>query len=364
MNTIFISVASFRDPECNKTIKNMFDKAKYPENLIFGICQQNNQESTSELCYLSTNKIPQNQIRTINMNHHEARGPNFARYLCSTLYQNETWYFQIDSHMRFSNEWDAKLISMFQKEENVRSNDNFIFSHYPKAIENYNENQDEYDDNNIEYVPRNCKALISDNEIPSQDGANDMPATETPYPTPFLASGMVFAKAKPFLLKVPYDPYLDDIFVGEEVLHAARLWTNGFDILTPTTNISFHYYTRQDERKFWENVRNDSDAVRRVKYLLKLSPQKPLFLTKHLDKYGLGTVRPLQDYWNYMGLDYNNRIIFKNFCKNNNIEDYITTKTPNEYDKKSKLKLIFLLLLSVVLLILIILLIIILSVKY
>ena len=43
-NNIFISIASYRDKNCTKTIKSIYENAKYPENIFIGICQQNNEE--------------------------------------------------------------------------------------------------------------------------------------------------------------------------------------------------------------------------------------------------------------------------------------------------------------------------------
>ncbi len=40
MSKIFIQIASYRDPELKKTIKDCIDNSKFPENLVFGICRQ------------------------------------------------------------------------------------------------------------------------------------------------------------------------------------------------------------------------------------------------------------------------------------------------------------------------------------
>jgi hypothetical protein len=39
-NTIFIQIASYRDPQLLPTLKDMLDKADHPENLRVGICWQ------------------------------------------------------------------------------------------------------------------------------------------------------------------------------------------------------------------------------------------------------------------------------------------------------------------------------------
>ena len=41
------------------------------------------------------------QIRSITVPFSEARGPTNARHLAATLYRNEDYFFQIDSHTTF-----------------------------------------------------------------------------------------------------------------------------------------------------------------------------------------------------------------------------------------------------------------------
>ncbi len=41
------------------------------------------------------------QIRSITVPFSEARGPTNARHLAATLYRNEDYFFQIDSHSTF-----------------------------------------------------------------------------------------------------------------------------------------------------------------------------------------------------------------------------------------------------------------------
>ena len=50
------------------------------------------------------------------------------------------------------------------------------------------------------------------------------------------------------------DPLLPWIFMGEEISMSARLWTAGYDIFAPPTNVLNHYYVRRHYPKFWESV--------------------------------------------------------------------------------------------------------------
>ena len=40
MDRIFVQIASYRDPQCGPTIRDLLAKADHPEQLSFGICLQ------------------------------------------------------------------------------------------------------------------------------------------------------------------------------------------------------------------------------------------------------------------------------------------------------------------------------------
>ena len=81
----------------------------------------------------------------------------------------------------------------------------------------------------------------------------DSSIPKTPRYAPFVAAGFFFAEGS-FLKDVPFDPFLPWIFMGEEISMSARLWTAGYDIFSPTTNVLNHYYVRRHYPKFWESV--------------------------------------------------------------------------------------------------------------
>jgi hypothetical protein len=143
------------------------------------------------------------------------------------------------------------------------------------------------------------------------------------YLTPFVAGGMVFSESY-FLKELPYDPNLPYIFVGEEILHSIRYYTNGWDVFTPKENIIFHEYTRSEKPKIWTDnpYYSDMDAFNKIRYLIgldtddsKLKPEMKV----DLDKYGLGKVRTLQQYYELTGIDVKNKIVTKNFCREGNV---------------------------------------------
>ena len=107
MNKIFISVASYRDPEILLTIKSLITQAEYPEFLRIVVFEQN------ALDDLSIYGIyPESQVLVLQTHYTQAKGPTWARYIIQQEYSNEEYFMQIDSHMRVVKNWDTKLKHM------------------------------------------------------------------------------------------------------------------------------------------------------------------------------------------------------------------------------------------------------------
>ena len=62
--------------------------------------------------------------------------------------------------------------------------------------------------------------------------------------SPFVGAGFQLSSAD-VLIEIPFDPKLDMMFVGEEILYSARLWTNGWDMFAPDMNLVWHHYNRR-----------------------------------------------------------------------------------------------------------------------
>jgi len=218
--------------------------------------------------------------------------------------------------MRLVPGWDDKLVAMEARAAQQADNSKVVLSTYAGLIEMY----DEYlrgDGTTVGSSPRMCQAFFNDDGMLSFHGATIMENTQDLVAVPFVAGGLLFCRAPGLLRDVPMDPYLDDLFVGEEILLSARLWTSGYDIFCPNENIAFHKFTRGEEPKFWENERDDSDATMRVRTILDLlrpgdKPSKRSL--RKINRYGLGKERSLADYWAFAGIDVRNKRISKNFC--------------------------------------------------
>lgn len=290
--TIFVSIASYRDKTCLATVKHLFKQAAFPSRIFVGICEQNSTD-TAESCVRDNFKFYTN-VRRLSIPNTEAKGPCYARYLCSTLYRGERWFLQIDSHTKFAKNWDVKAIS------NIRAcpSKKAILTSYPHDM-----HANKIDEKS---VPILCDSSWNSDGVPtftaSIKSAEDV-QKNSHFPVPFTSGGFLFAPGS-IASEVPFDPNLAHVFTGEEALYSARLWTSGYDFFTPKENIVFHYYYRKGESRWHEDVpawrEEQQQSLKRVRRLLGL--EEPV-IPPGEDAYGLGTERSIHAYWKFSGLD-------------------------------------------------------------
>jgi [Skp1-protein]-hydroxyproline N-acetylglucosaminyltransferase len=256
--SIYLSVVSFRDESCPVTLKQAFTKAKHAQKIFVGLVQQNCEENDKCVkedpdCYLlfcssevGKKFCDNGNIRLLKTKDSEALGPYMARYFASKLWQGEEWYMQIDSHMSFLQDWDALLMKMLKNAPSQKP----VISHFPPA-------QDE--DLSTVAPSRLCGPVFATSDLEGQiirfEGSSeyDRVKLDTPRFAPFVAAGYLVAHSG-MLRDVPFDPFLPYIFIGEEILLSARLWTSGYDIFSPTQNVVGHLYVRNDKPKFWDSL--------------------------------------------------------------------------------------------------------------
>ena len=323
-DTIYVSVASFRDSECPPTVEDLFAMALNPRRLFIGIIEQNDPSDPPCMppAYASCQGAefcPSDNIRIRRVRPSEARGPTFGRYVAMLMYQGEKYYMMIDSHNRFAKHWDAKLIKMYSLLPSKKA----VISAYPNMML-----KDVREMLKAKVVRVLCNAHFVDDGFLRLDGAvfNDNCHARQ---QPFAAAGFLFADAL-LVKEVPFDPYLDYIFDGEEITYSARMWTHGWDIYSPSENIIYHLYGREKAERVWSVPNNNwwykqRESVKRVQYILGATHPNttvriiPLdtteqLITRELDKYGLGKERSIEEYWRFAKVDPVHRIAGMTFC--------------------------------------------------
>lgn len=288
--TIFVSVASYRDDDCSRTLKSMYETARFPNRIFAGVCQQNKPGETGEEC-VDPGLQWRHHVRVVTMPHTEAKGPTFARYQCATLYQNETYFCQIDSHTTFLKDWDAMVIEDLHKCPAAKP----VISYYPHDSKS--------NPSDVTSVPVLCKSKFNEDSLLTFEAVTMEAASKKPRPIPFLAGGFFIGPGS-LVAEVPYDPTLDHLFNGEEIAFSARMWTSGYDFFAPLRNYVFHFYGRKEKPKFWnDHLTNYEEAKARsqqkVVRLLGLDGHPAL----EQYQWGLGKERSLQAYLEYAGIN-------------------------------------------------------------
>ena len=127
-NTIFIQIAAYRDPQLVPTLKDMVDKAKFPENLRIGIAWQHKPGDDWDNLEDFKND---SRFRILDIDYKESQGVCWARNAVQKLYQGEKYTLQLDSHHRFVQDWDDILIEMLKDLQKDGSPKPLITSYIP-----------------------------------------------------------------------------------------------------------------------------------------------------------------------------------------------------------------------------------------
>ena len=292
------------------TVVDLITKAHEPALLRFGICWQHDPDD-SPLPFAGDERF-----RILDVDWRDSRGACWARAEIMKLWDGEQWYLQTDSHCRFIQGWDTKLIRMMGQTGSPKP----ILSTYANA-----------------FTPREPGSMLpeilsgppqlialetfTDLGIPKLKPLEmiDAASRNRPAAARFLSAGFLFAPGK-FIEEVPYDPEL--YFFGEEISMTLRAFTAGYDLFHPIENVAWHDYVRAYAIRHWEDhASTTSDVVQQRSQtwgdLDKLSQQKVQLLLHGkahdpaitssmnlLGRFGLGTARTRDDYEKYAGVSF------------------------------------------------------------
>lgn len=296
---IFVSIASYRDRDCQWTVKDLFEKAAHPERLFVGLCWQVKAAEDQDCFTVETRP---EQCRVLIRDAGESLGVCWARHQVQSLWQGEEYYLQIDAHMRFVQGWDEILLTMLA----ACPGDRPVLSSYPSAF-----TPPDHIDSHV--VSSMYAQHFDASGILKLNSIGHAPQTPPPPPAanPFCAAGFLFADGR-IVGEIPYDPYL--YFDGEEITLAVRLWTHGWDIFAPNAVIAYHDYNNHPgRRRHWQDQSRWTDlnqlSLKRVRHLLGMEACDDPQALVELARYGLGTARSLADWQAMSGIDFARRLI-------------------------------------------------------
>jgi len=325
MSSIFVQIPSYKDSELLPTLKDCIRKSSKKNKITFGLVWQ--KEPHESIGKFSKNP----DCRVIDVPWNQSKGLGWARSLTQGLYQDEDYTLQLDSHHRFSPNWDMSLIEMLKSTQSVSPKP--LLTAYAAG-----------------YDPANDKILTP---LPCQILPRDFKSSGTIWFNPTnifnienihfpirarLVSGHYYFTLGQHCKEYKYDP--DMYFAGDEICLTVRSYTLGYDLFHPDKCFVWHHYGREDRSKHWNDHGDkqkqegivDKTWGERDEYSKKRIRQ--LLGEEHnsidLGVYGLGTERTIKEYETYSGIDFKNKRIHN--CAINGIEPPVSFASHEDYE--------------------------------
>jgi PKD repeat protein len=261
---VFVSVASYRDPQLTSTIDSLLTNQSGENKIIVGVCMQDTEENYNEFKY----KDHPNVI-TRFVPYQEAKGVGIARNLIQQqLYTNEDYFLQIDSHSKSIKNWDKILINQINKCTSYKA----ILSTYPNA----------YDPDDLEekyFNHTTCPWLKIERFTEKQKlVATSAGVVDKDHPILgfWCAAGFLFTRGE-WTKEVPYST--EFYFSGEEDHLSVLSYAMGWDVYVPESSTIWHNYTdtrMQSPKKYrplhWED---HTDINHNLESISSIYDEKP-----------------------------------------------------------------------------------------
>ena len=219
--------------------------------------------------------------------------------MAQNLHHGEEYILQIDSHMRFRENWDEYLLRQISK---CPDPDKSVLTAYPPAYV--------LDaDGEAECINNETRSTIlvpwkfSDGML-RQKGRLLQNASDRIIPCPLYAAGFNFSSAS-IIKDCPYDGTLHHLFFGEEMSMAVRLYTHGYDFFAPSQSVCYHKWTRDHRPTIQEDTKVNSVDLTKAECVVQ--EERKRSITVVLSQLrgvgpGLGTVRTAADFASHVGV--------------------------------------------------------------
>lgn len=296
MSSIFVQISSYHDFELPRTIIDCLKKSSGENTITFGV----------HIVYYENDEIKIPDILNIKYEKHKAPeniGVGVGRYIANSFYSGEDYYLQIDSHMRFREDWDKSFISNYleYKKEGL----NPVISAYPSSYDYENYIVKIYQKNPEVYYTDFIQGLSFHNKyfIPHQRAVSNV---ENNIFTKSVSAASIFSSGE----MASVAPNKKMFFWGEEILTAVRLYTNGFDLLLPKIQNLYHLYTNGDTvvSNLRRSVFSDFPELSTKKDIESKEELDRIFSKNLIGEQEFGSKRSLKQYEIYAEVDFRKKI--------------------------------------------------------
>ena len=302
--SIFIQIASYRDPELRPTLKDLINKADNPDRLHICVCWQH--APIDEWDHIEEFK-DDDRFTFIDVDYLDSLGTCWARNLIQQYYQGEDYTLHLDSHHRFKKGWDSECIRMIKQLQKKGHKKPLLTSYIPSY-------KPDLDPEGRDMVPWK---LDFDRFSPEgvlftmPSSIDDFKERTEPMKSRFFSAHFCFTLGK-FCEEVQHDPQY--YFHGEEIALAVRAYTHGYDLFHPHKIVAWHEYTREGKTKQWDDdpvwEEKNLRTFRRLRGLLEIDGVKcSPCMEKKLAPYTLGKERTLAEYEKYAGVRFSDRSV-------------------------------------------------------
>lgn len=329
MDTIFVQIASYRDPQLLPTLADMLDNASFPQNLHICICWQHGDDEglddfldagfdisdfTDDDNPVISATYRGAKVSIIDVPFYDSQGACWARHAIQQHYAGEKYTLQLDSHHRFVEGWDAKCVEMVEALR-YKSPKPLLTAYIP-SFDPINDPKGrvmapwkmDFD----RFIPEGAVFFLPSTIDEWKDLSEPMRGR-------FYSAHFAFADGS-FATEVQHDP--EYFFHGEEISIAARAYTHGYDIYHPHILIAWHEYTRNGRTKVWDDhttekkkqgkikldwVQRNDMCHRRNRILFGMDGEDPAQID--FGRYGFGAIRTLDEYEKYAGICFRYRAV-------------------------------------------------------
>jgi hypothetical protein len=281
---IFVQIPSYRDTQLIPTLESLLKNASNCHRLEIWICWQ----------HASTEKLPKRILRIPNLHvldfhYKKSKGLGWARKILQEKWNNEPYSLLIDSHTRFTKNWDEKLIKMMLYLKKTKSSKPIISTLPPPFY------PDTYPSKRLNYP---LKIFPKEYNYGLLTRFHGYPIhlykwLKNPIPAKFIAMGFLFTEGY-FNVEIPVDPYI--YFFGDDITTALRAYSFGYDFFHPHTVVAWHLYDRSTRVPHWEDnakwYKTDKKSYERVLSILR----GDIF-----EKYPVGNIRDPLSFEHHIG---------------------------------------------------------------
>jgi hypothetical protein len=295
-NSIYVTIACYRDHVIQSTIDDLFNKADDPTRITVGVFLQQKQDEN-----LIT-KTYGNRVRVDTQETGKIFSVCECRNRAMCMFDDEEYILQIDSHTRFERGWDTKLVGLHQSLNNEKAlisvylPDWFIDASGKEIFLKRTQTFAKFIFNN----GKSEEAFYQYHELVPMPSTIDNAGDKELELGWYLCGHFIFGKRE-FFTKIIQPEWVG--FWGEEVINSLRAYTAGFDVYNPANPPLYHMNeglsVNFSRPKLWLDYPDEHHARRapttdRIIDIMKNNTVGPD---------DLFDVRPLSDLYKIVGCD-------------------------------------------------------------